>query len=136
MTQTILEKDIQIICIKATSFPAGVMQAHDKLHALVPKNKDRRYFGLSRPEGNAGIVYKAATEELEPGEAKKLNCESLIIPKGSYNSILITDFMKDVQSIGKAFEKLLHQPNIDPQGYCVEEYLNEKDVLCMVRMRS
>jgi hypothetical protein len=31
---------------------------------------------------------------------------------------------------------LLTQPNIDPNGYCLEWYLNGKDVRCMVRLKN
>jgi len=42
--------------------------------------------------------------------------------------------MKDLQSIGKAFHELISQPEIDPNGYCLEWYLNQSDVRCMVRL--
>lgn len=42
--------------------------------------------------------------------------------------------MKDISSIDKSFKTLLTDPRIDPEGYCVEWYLNAKDVQCMVRL--
>lgn len=42
--------------------------------------------------------------------------------------------MEDIQRIGNAFEKLLSQPGLDPEGYCVEWYFNDKDIRCMVRL--
>ena len=33
------------------------------------------------------------------------------------------------------FEKLLAQPGIDPNGYCVEEYLDDKDMIAMVTLK-
>jgi hypothetical protein len=44
--------------------------------------------------------------------------------------------MKDIQSIERAFKRLLSYPGIDPQAYCVEWYLDGKDVRCMVRLKE
>jgi hypothetical protein len=129
-----LDKDIRVFYVTAKSFPDGIMEAHKALHSLVPFSKERKYFGISRPENGGKIVYKAATEEINPHEAEKLNCETLVLKKGKYIALDIQDYMKDIKSIERAFEKLLSHPDIDPQGYCVEWYLNEKDVRCMVRL--
>jgi hypothetical protein len=135
METTILEKDIKVFYITATSFPQGIGEAIQKLHSLFPFSKERRVFGLSRPEINGVIIYRAAAEEMYEGEAVKLQCKTLIIPKGKYISILIDDFRKDIMSIDMAFQQLLKQPNLDPQGYCVELYNNEKEaVTCMIRL--
>ena len=135
MEKLTLEKDIKVFCITATSFPEGIMEAHEKIHALVPFKKERRFFGISRPENKGGIVYKAAAEELQEGEAEKLNCEPFIIPKGEYISTIVLNYPKELQAISKAFDKLLTHPGLDPNGYCVEWYLNEKDVQCMIRLK-
>jgi len=131
-TRTI-NQDIKVMYIAATSFPDGVLAAHQQLHALIPYSDDRKYFGLSRPE-NGQIIYKAAAEELKTGEAEKLNLETLILKKGKYISLTIHDFMKDIPAIQKAFNQLLEYPGIDPQGYCVEQYIDQKDLICMVRL--
>jgi hypothetical protein len=127
-------KDIKVFYITAKSFPDGVLEAHQKLHALIPFSTERKYFGLSRPENGGQIIYKAAAEELQPGEGEKLNCETLVLKKGDYLSVTIHDYMKDIPSIGKTFEKLTTQPGIDPQGYCVEWYISDKDLQCMIRL--
>jgi hypothetical protein len=135
METTTLDQDIKIFYMTAKSFPEGVLEAHQKLHALIPYSTERRYFGLSRPE-NGTILYKAAAEEMQPGEAEKLKCDTLTIKKGSYISITIPDFMNDIPAIQRTFNQLLSQPGLDPQGYCVEEYINEKDMICMVRLNN
>ncbi len=135
METTILEKDIKVFYVTANSFPQGIGEATQKLHSLFAFSKERRIFGLSRPENNDGIIYRAAAEEMFEGEAEKLKCKTLIIPKGKYISILVNDFRKDVMSIDSAFQQLLKQPNLDPQGYCVEEYATDKEVVtCMIRL--
>lgn len=129
-----LDKDITVFYITATSFPDGITEAHEKLHALVPFSTSRNYFGISRPENNGAIEYKAAAEELVPGEAKKWNLPTMHIKKGSYKASNITNYATDPLKIGRAFGEILKQPDLDPNGYCVEWYLNEKDVRCMVRL--
>ena len=128
-----LPKDIKVFYVKASSFPSGIAAAHDKIHALVHQPINRKFYGISRPE-NGAIQYKAAAEELVAGEAEKLRCDTLILKKGKYICLTVHDFTKDPQSIERAFQQILHQPHLDPQGYCVELYLNDKDVQCMVRM--
>jgi hypothetical protein len=131
-----LESDIPVFCVKAVSFPAGIMEAHQKLNALVPMASGRRYFGISRPDRTGVITYKAAAEELLAGEAKQYKCESFTILKGSYSCTTIKDYLRDPQSISKAFSELLKNPELDPNGYCLEWYLDEKDVKCMVKLKS
>ena len=48
--------------------------------------------------------------------------------------MLVKDYVKDITQIQKAFDQLLEHPAIDPEGYCVEWYFNDKDVTCMVRL--
>ena len=135
METTTVDKDIKAFYITATSFPDGIKQAHEKLHSLIPFSKDRKYFGISRPE-NGIIIYRAAAEESNDREAERLNLDTLILKKGNYISLTINNFMKDLPAIGEAFKQLLSNPGIDPQGYCVEWYLSDKDVKCMVRLKD
>jgi len=130
-----IDNDIKVFYMTAKSFPAGIMEAHEKLHSLVPFSTNRKYFGVSRPE-NGIIVYRAAAEEIKQGEAEELNLDTLVLKKGKYISLTINDYLKDIQSIDRAFKKLLSHPGIDPQGYCVEWYLDRKDVRCMVRLNE
>ena len=132
-----LEKDIKVFYVTARSFPEGIKEATDKLHSLFSFSEQRKIFGLSRPEKGREIVYRAAAEELEVGEAERLHCETLIIKKGRYYSITVHDFRKDLMSIDRAFKELLKLPDLDPQGYCVEWYsTTDESVRCMIRSIS
>jgi len=133
METIILDNDIKVFYVTAKSFPDGIMDAHEALHALVPISTNRKFFGISRPETDA-IVYKAAAEEISPGEAKELNLDTVILKNGKYVSVTIKDYVKDIQSIDGAFKELLSSPGLDPQGYCVEWYFNDTDVKCMIRL--
>ena len=130
-----IREDIKVMYVTASSFPDGVEAAHQKLHKMLALNEKRRFFGISRPEGDGKIVYKAAAEELNLGETESLGLEVFVIDKGTYLSERVTDFMSDIPSIGKTFQKLLEQPDLNPNGYCLEIYVG-KDVLCLVGLKK
>jgi hypothetical protein len=134
METFIFENDIRVFCVTAKSFPDGIMEAFEKLHASVSLGDRGRQFGISRPNPKGQIVYKAALEEINDGDAERFGCEPFVIQKGSYIFLDRLNFMKDLQSIGKAFHELISQPGVDPNGYCLEWYLNQNDVRCMVRL--
>lgn len=131
-----LVKDIHVFYITAKSFPDGILEAHQKLHAVVPFSKTRNYFGISRPENEGDIVYKAAAEEKEAEEAKKFGLETMTIRKGNYVFETIKNYTQDPGSIKKTFDRLLKEPGLDPEGYCVEWYINENDMKCMIRLQQ
>src|SRR5687767_3063413 len=130
-----LEKDIHVFCKAATSFPDGVKEAHESLHRLVNFSTERKYFGLSWMDKNGNIIYKAAAEELTPGELSKHGLESFTIRKGNYIYIDVKNFMQNIPAIGQTFTQLKSDERIDPQGAAVEWYLNETDVRCMIRIK-
>lgn len=132
MDSFILGEDIKVMCVTATAFPDGIERAHIQLHAMLTEKERRRFFGISRPNENGEIIYKAAADEMEPGEAEKLGLETYTIKKGPYNSFYIKDFMHDPDSIKRAFKLLISQHEVDPDGYCLEWYIGDNDVKCMV----
>ena len=135
MKKYFLNKDVKVFYVTAKSFPEGIPEAHEKLHTLVPYSNNRRYYGISYPI-NGVIVYKAAAEELHDGEAEKFKCETFVLKSGNYISEIVTDYANDLQRVNKIFDEFIHRPDIDPNGCCVERYVNEKDVQCMVRLKK
>ncbi|MES2829867.1 MAG: transcriptional regulator [Bacteroidota bacterium] len=131
-----ISESITVMYVAASSFPEGVLAAHQALHAKIPFSTERGYYGLSRPEGGSGIIYKAAAKQMDEQEAANLNLDSVVIKKGNYISELVSDYMKDLNAIGSTFQELLKHPDLDPDGYCIEHYINDKDVRCMIRLRS
>jgi predicted transcriptional regulator YdeE len=130
-----LVNDIKVSCVAATSFPDGIAAAHEKLHAILPFEGGRKFFGISRPE-NGTIVYKAGADEIEENEAAQFKLESFIIKKGTYISITVKDYQKNLSKIRKTFDKLISKPGIDPDGYCIESYISDTSVRCMVRLKG
>ena len=128
-----IDNDILVMYVAASSFPDGVRAAHERLHSLITVTPDRKYYGLSRPEDGT-IAYKAAINVTHPGEEEELGLDTLVIKKGKYLSTTVHGYMQNIPAIGQAFTQLIAQPGIDPQGYCVEWYLSNEDVQCMVRL--
>ncbi len=135
MEKYTIEKDISCYRIKASSFPEGVLAAHQQLHALFPYSANRNYYGISRPEGKGVIAYWAAAEQL-PGDVPGVPLDMFIIPKGQYTGTDIPGFRKDIPAIGRTFQQLLTDPQTDPNGFCLEWYYNMEDVRCMVKLGS
>jgi uncharacterized protein YndB with AHSA1/START domain len=133
MDSFILGEDIPTLSITAESFPDGIVAAHEKLRQIFPDTERRRFFGVSRPDHTGKIIYKAAAEELETGEAEKLGLERFTIKRGAYNTYYIIDYPNKPDAIAQSFQLLLGQAEADPDGYCLEWYIGERDVKCMVR---
>lgn len=127
-----IDKDINVLCITASSFPEGVQMAHKKLHSLFPARERRTFYGISYPDKSGNIIYKAAADQLSEGEATQFNLETFTIRKGNYASEVLKDWSKDEVSVGITFRKLLSDQRIDKKGYCLEIYLNENDMRCLV----
>ncbi|HLA56719.1 MAG TPA: hypothetical protein VK623_11490 [Flavobacterium sp.] len=131
MDSFILGEDIKVMYVTAANFPDGIPDAFDFLNSLVPDVEGRRFFGISAPDESGKIIYKAAAEELFPGETQNLKLESFTIKHGAYMSFYIKDYRNHIDAIKEAFELLLGQQEADPNGYCLEWYIGD-DVKCLV----
>jgi len=127
-----VNEDITVLFKTATSFPDGIQKAHKDLHSLLSPSDRRTFYGISYPDRNGNIIYKAAAEQVREDEAKKLNMEAFTIRKGKYICEVLKEWRKDEMSVGRTFKKLLSDPRIDKKGYCLEIYVNEKDMRCLV----
>ena len=134
METTSLAEDIPIYCTMADHFPDGVPAAFQRLHNLVTFSTNRSYISISRPENGGRIIYRPGATEITDGEFKDLPLDKFTVRKGNYVCMRVQDFRSDVTRIQQAFTELLAHPNIDPQGYCVEIYESEDDVMCLVRL--
>jgi hypothetical protein len=135
MDTIVFEKDISACCVAASSFPDGVLTAFQTLHGKLDRKDERQHFGISHGLADGGIHYLAAATELSPGEAETLEVDRFTIQKGTYLGLTIQDFMKDLGEIGRVFQQLLQNPDLDPEGYCLEIYTG-KDVQCLVKLKN
>lgn len=127
-------RDIVLKCVTALSFPNGIAAAHETLHSLLSSTQGRNFYGVSRMNEKGDIVYKAAVEQKDNEEEAINGLETVVLKKGEYISALILNFWSDKQSIGRTFQEMIQHPRIDPNGYCVEQYVSMNDVRCMVRL--
>jgi predicted transcriptional regulator YdeE len=134
METTTIENEKSVMYIEAASFPNGVGAAHEKLHGIVPFSVQREYYGISWME-QGKTRYLAAVGELHETEAEKYALEKFTIKKGSYICDTVHDFMKHIPAIGECFQRMLVDPRIDPQGYCLEIYEGD-DVRCLVKLQD
>ena len=132
MEKYYIDKDIKVFYVTATSFPAGVGGAFQKLLSFLPTPNERLLYAISSSNEKGVIIYKAAVEESFPGEGEQNGCETFVIKKGEYWSELLPDWRRDESIVGKTFQKLLRHPDLDKSGYCLEIYPNEKDIRCLV----
>lgn len=133
METVTFKNDRIVFCIAAKQFPDGVQEAHQSLHAIFPPAPGRHYYGISFSNQDE-ITYKAAVGFDNKEEANGQDLEKFVIRKGKYASRVIKNFMDDIPSIGRTFRELLSDARIDQHGYCIEDYFNNQDVRCLVKL--
>jgi hypothetical protein len=131
-----LEKDIKVFYILAKTFPNGIGEAHQKLQSLLPHTEGRQFYGISYPNTEGVIQYKAAVAEAFAGEGGSYDCDTFIIKKGRYLRETLIDWQKEEGIVEKTFKQLLSDPRIDKNGNCLEVYLSENDMRCMVKLQD
>jgi hypothetical protein len=136
MEEIMIVQSCLVFFIKADSFPSGVQEAHKKLWSILPDAEERSFYGISNRDINGSIIYRAATKEMYRGEAGIYECEVFEIKKGIYLAQTLRDFPSQWPMIGNIFAEMLTDERIDDQGYCLEIYLNDRDVQCLVKLRD
>jgi predicted transcriptional regulator YdeE len=130
MKEIQLKDDLTLICSKAKEFPGGVVPAYQFLEQKV--GTQRQFYGLSRGD-KTGISYWACVLA-NNGEMLPAGCERITVNSGTYISEQISNWRGREAIIGEAFQRMLGDSRIDRAGYCVEKYLDNDDVICMVRI--
>lgn len=79
-------------------------------------------------------------EEKEPNKqeimVREHGCVPFTVRAGEYISVIVKDYQNNTPEITKVFDELLKSSDIDPNGYCLEEYYeDEKDLLCSVPLK-
>lgn len=129
-----LDHDPKLFCVPAKSFPVGVKEAFETIERKLGDIKGRTFFGLSRGTKGGGIEYKAGVLETSEGEGEKYGFESHIVKKGTYLVETITNWQENMQLFSITFQKLLADPRLDWNSWCVEWYKEDGSVMCMVKI--
>jgi hypothetical protein len=128
-----ISQDIHVFGRQVKSFPEGVGEAFDALVQTIPDGLKRSYFGISYME-NEKVVYIAAAEEKENGEAEKFNCTRYKIEKGDYLIVRLNGWRTKTDTIKDIFHEMM-KAEIDHTKPCVEWYFNDEQMLCMMKAK-
>jgi hypothetical protein len=131
-----IQDDIQVYCLKARSFPDGVSAVYDRLHTEYPPEGGRSYFGISRPVPDGAITYMAAVKLSDTDGTPSSDYVPFTVLKGRYVAIDISNYMANLPAIGAAFAEMIREPDVAPDGYCLEVYLSPTELTCMVKLKD
>jgi hypothetical protein len=127
--------NVKVFGNEVKTFPQGIGEAFDKLVKTLPEKDGRPYYGISWCVGNS-ITYIAAAEQQQEGEAKNYGCKTYIVEKGDYLSVPVYDWQSKIATIKNVFEAIMKDSRADNNQPAIEIYKNDKEMLCMVKMRA
>ena len=58
MEKYFFDRDIKVFYVLAERFQEGILEAHRKLHSLLPVENKRNFFGISNVNKKGVIIYK------------------------------------------------------------------------------
>jgi len=130
MNKYIIKENISVLGKVVDTFPKGISEAFDQLAAIIGDNCT--FYGICKSEkGNP--IYIAAAEKKMEEEAIKHGYSHYSIECGSYLSTSINGWNTSLPSIKKAFEELLQNELADHTKPLIEIYLDQHEMLCLVR---
>lgn len=121
--------------IKANSFPEGIQTAHDQLRAALQPESGHSFYGISYPRRDGNMEYLAAANQLAQQE-QTAALEPFQIRAGSFLAITLPQWSSNIGVIEQIFRQLTDDARIDPQGYCLEEYIGKDTLRCLVPMAA
>ncbi|CAN5207508.1 hypothetical protein BH09BAC1_BH09BAC1_03740 [soil metagenome] len=127
-----LQNDIKVLFVKAESFPDGILVAYQELEQKLGDVTSRTFYGLSRMEDGCGIAYYACAQQKDASAA--LDLPTIIIDKGTYLTQTISNWRGSEHLIRETFARLIKDPRLMPDSFCVEWYKENGEVMCMVRI--
>ena len=116
METYILKHDIEAFGFKVKTFPNGIGDAFDKLIAMVPEGLNRSYYGISYMTPDNKVVYIAAVEEKNKGEAERNKCERFTIEQGKYLAVTVEDWRQKTNTIKDVFHEMDKEKNMTAQN--------------------
>jgi predicted transcriptional regulator YdeE len=131
-----IKKNIETFGFQVKTFPDGIGEAFDSLIKMVPEGLNRSYYGISYMTPDNSVVYIAAVEEKNKGEAERNKCERYMIEQGKYLAVTVKDWRQKTDTIKDVFHGMMEEENIDHSKPCVEWYKNDDEMLCMVKLNS
>jgi predicted transcriptional regulator YdeE len=128
-----VKKDISVFGFQVKTFPERIGEAFDSLIAMVPEGLNRSYYGISFMTPKNEVVYIAAVEEKNKGEAEKNRCNRYTIEKGKYIVVRVLGWREKTDRIKDVFDSMMKEKSIDLTKPCIEWYINDDEMLCMIK---
>lgn len=129
-----LPHDIQLVMLQATSFPEDIQATFDTLQKMLDNIPTQTSYGVSHGDAQGNIVYYAAASLVNPQQTVP-GTKSITIRKGYFISLPVRQWRENIPAITTTFHTLMQHADIDPEGYCLEEYGCDT-MRCFVPLRS
>ncbi len=126
--------DLQVFGTWVSSFPSGVGEAFERLMRIVPGADKRSCYGISSMNENGAVMYFAAIEEQEPGEAEKYQYERRTVCKGGYLAVTVLDWQQKTHSVKDVFHNMMQDERFAHDTPCVEWYKNDREMVCLLQV--
>ena len=130
-----LPADLKVFGLQVKTFPDGIGQAFDALVQTIPGGFDRPYYGIAHMTADGQLIYNATALEKQPGEPEKYGYERYFIEKGNYLTITVNEWRSQIACIKDVFHTIMQDERADKTKPCIEWYKNDKEMLCMVKMK-
>ena len=127
-----LEKDVPVLYKDVPTFPLGIKEAFDELYG---RFRGRNFYGISHMDNKGQEIYKAAVATVSDVEPAQYGYSSFTIPKGDWLAEKVTGWMSKTDQLKDYFAQLMKDPRFDPSVDCVEWYMDDKEMLVMVKCK-
>ena len=129
----LIDTDVKLIGLQSPDGPVSAGKTFDNLERKLPSLKGRKFYGLSKLEGDH-LTYFACVKVQEE-DASKLGLQEIVLPKGEYEREVIIDWEEHIDRISEQFEKMESKNIVDPQRFFVEYYRSRKELILMVPIK-
>ena len=129
-----VDVDVKLMCLKSPDGPISAGKTFDKLESKLPSLKGRRFYGLSKLEGD-NITYFACVKVQGEEDASKFGFQEIVLPKGEYEREAIMDWEDHIDQIPEKFDKIESKNLVDHQKFYVEYYRSQKELILMVPIK-
>lgn len=129
---TILElPDVNLVVSRADRFPEGIEAAWSTLESKLTSLKGRGFYGLTVCEGD-GLAYFAGVETADDEEIARLGLPAMAIKGGRYARAKLLDWQNHKDEIGKIFDQLMRDYDMDPNGASIEFYRSQSELHLLI----
>ena len=129
-----IDANVKLMCLKSPDGPISAGKTFDKLESKLPSLKGRRFYGLSKLEGD-NITYFACVKVQGEEDASNFGLQEIVLPKGEYEREAIMDWEDHIDQIPEKFDKIESKNLVDHQKFYVEYYRSQKELILMAPIK-